>query len=111
MDSSDPGRDNSWYVCIRRGVTCDLCNTGTERKRRISCDSGPCMGGAEFFLMVTQFRSGLVGTADIRLICISILPLLIATWLGKKLVCKVSQKVFLNLTYILLLISGVSLIV
>ena len=64
-----------------------------------------------FFLMVTQFRSGLVGTADIRLICISILPLLIATWLGKKLVCKVSQKVFLNLTYILLLISGVSLIV
>ena len=64
-----------------------------------------------FFLMVTQFRSGLVGMADIRLICISILPLLIATWLGKKLVCKVSQKVFLNLTYILLLISGVSLIV
>mgnify|MGYP002542621041 CR=1 FL=1 len=64
-----------------------------------------------FFLMVTQFRSGLVGTTDIRLICISILPLLIATWLGKKLVCKVSQKVFLNLTYILLLISGVSLIV
>lgn len=49
VDSSDPGRDNSWYVCIRRGVTCDLCNTGTERKRRISCDSGPCMGGAEFF--------------------------------------------------------------
>lgn len=49
VDSSDPGRDNSWYVCIRRGFTCDLCNTGTERKRRISCDSGPCMGGAEFF--------------------------------------------------------------
>ena len=49
VDSSDPSRDNSWYVCIRRGFTCDLCNTGTERKRRISCDSGPCMGGAEFF--------------------------------------------------------------
>lgn len=62
-------------------------------------------------LMVTQFRSGLVGQADLRLICISILPLLVATWLGKKLVCKVSQKVFLNLTYVLLLISGVSLIV
>lgn len=30
-------------------ISCDLCNTGTERKRRISCDSGPCMGGAEFF--------------------------------------------------------------
>ena len=64
--------------------------TGTERKRRISCDSGPLWVVLRF-LMVTQFRSGLVGTADIRLICISILPLLIATWLGKKLVCKVSQ--------------------
>lgn len=49
-----------WIVLILAGiihgmfvsggaVTCDLCNTGTERKRRISCDSGPCMGGAEFF--------------------------------------------------------------
>lgn len=34
---------------VSGGFTCDLCNTGTERKRRISCDSGPCMGGAEFF--------------------------------------------------------------
>lgn len=62
-------------------------------------------------LMVTQFRSGLIGRADIRLICISIVPLLVATWIGKKLVKKVSQQVFLNLTYVLLLISGVSLIV
>lgn len=82
-------------VCLyQEGVTCDLCNTGTERKRRISCDSGPCMGGAEFFLMVTQFRSGLVGTADIRLICISILPLLIATWLGKSWYVKYLRRYF-----------------
>ena len=53
----------------------DLKTPGRE-KRRISCDSGPCMGVLNFFQMVTQFRSGLVGTADIRLICISILPLL-----------------------------------
>ena len=57
-------------------------------------------GGALLVIYATQVLN-----------CISILPLLIATWLGKKLVCKVSQKVFLNLTYILLLISGVSLIV
>ena len=82
-----------------------------KEKEEFRATVAPVWVVLNFFLMVTQFRSGLVGTADIRLICISILPLLIATWLGKKLVCKVSQKVFLNLTYILLLISGVSLIV
>ena len=61
-------------------------------------------------LMFTQMRAGLIGQADVRLILISIVPLLVATWIGKKLVNKVSQKVFLNLTYILLLISGISLI-
>lgn len=61
-------------------------------------------------LMFTQMRAGLIGQADVRLILISIVPLLVATWIGKKLVKKVSQKVFLNLTYILLLISGISLI-
>ena len=108
MDSSDPGRDNSWYVCIRRGFTCDLCNTGTERKRRISCDSGPCMGGAEFFSdgYPVQERPGWNDRYSTDLYQYPAI-----TWLGKKLVCKVSQKVFLNLTYILLLISGVSLIV
>ena len=61
-------------------------------------------------LMFTQMRAGLIGQGDVRLILISIVPLLVATWIGKKLVKKVSQKVFLNLTYILLLISGISLI-
>ena len=82
-----------------------------KEKEEFRATVAPVWVVLNFFLMVTQFRSGLVGRADIRLICISILPLLIATWLGKKLVCKVSQRVFLNLTYILLLISGVSLIV
>ena len=62
-------------------------------------------------LMFTQIRGGVIGQADVRLILMSIVPLLAATWIGKKLVKKVSQKVFLNLTYVLLLISGVSLIV
>ena len=62
-------------------------------------------------LMFTQIRGGVIGQADVRLILMSIVPLLAAIWIGKKLVKKVSQKVFLNLTYVLLLISGVSLIV
>lgn len=34
---------------------------GTERKRRISCDSGPCMGGAEFFSDGYPVQERLVG--------------------------------------------------
>lgn len=52
-------------------------------------------------LLVSQVRQGVFTEGNIRLILISIIPLFMATWLGKKLVKKVSQKVFLNLTYVL----------
>lgn len=61
-------------------------------------------------LLVSQVRQGVFTEGNIRLILISIIPLFMATWIGKKLVKKVSQKVFLNLTYVLLLVSGLSLI-
>lgn len=61
-------------------------------------------------LLVSQVRQGVFTEGNIRLILISIIPLFMATWLGKKLVKKVSQKVFLNLMYVLLLVSGLSLI-
>lgn len=61
-------------------------------------------------LLVSQVRQGVFTEGNIRLILISTIPLFMATWLGKKLVKKVSQKVFLNLTYVLLLVSGLSLI-
>ena len=102
-----------WIVLILAGIIHGMFVSGgallviyatqvLKEKEEFRATVAPVWVVLNFFLMVTQFRSGLVGTADIRLI---------ATWLGKKLVCKVSQKVFLNLTYILLLISGVSLIV
>lgn len=62
-------------------------------------------------LLVTQIQQGAFTGGNIRLILISVIPLFVATWLGKKLIKKVSQKVFLNLTYVLLLISGVSLVI
>ena len=61
-------------------------------------------------LLASQVRQGAFDNYNIRLILISVIPLFIATWVGKKLVKKVSQKVFLNLTYVLLLVSGLSLI-
>lgn len=98
-----------WIVLILAGIIHGMFVSGgallviyatqvLKEKEEFRATVAPVWVVLNFFLMVTQFRSGLVGTADIRLICISILPLLIATWLGKKLVCKVSQKVFLNLT-------------
>lgn len=61
-------------------------------------------------LLASQVRQGAFDNYNIRLILISVIPLFIATWAGKKLVKKVSQRVFLNLTYVLLLVSGLSLI-
>lgn len=61
-------------------------------------------------LMVTQITQGQFNSGNIRLIIVSIIPLLAATWLGTKIARKVSQKMFLYITYVLLLISGCSLI-
>ena len=63
------------------------------------------------FLIASQIHSHQFNINNIRLILISIVPLMIATWIGKRLAQKVSQKLFLTITYILLLISGISLIV
>ena len=62
-------------------------------------------------LLVSQIQAHAFNYDNIKLILLSIIPLIVATWIGKKLLKRVSQKVFLNLTYILLIISGISLIV
>ncbi|MDD2978974.1 MAG: sulfite exporter TauE/SafE family protein [Hespellia sp.] len=62
------------------------------------------------FLMVGQLREGLYTPGNIHLILLSLIPLLLATWVGGKLAKQMKQSTFLTLTYILLIISGVSLI-
>lgn len=52
-----------------------------------------------------------VTSHSLYLIGISILPLFLAIWIGNKLQKKVSQKTFLKLTYILLILSGLSIII
>lgn len=61
-------------------------------------------------MMISQVRAGLYTADNIRLILISIIPLFIATWLGTRIARKVSQQIFLTITYILLIISGLSLV-
>lgn len=62
-------------------------------------------------LMVTQIQGG-VFTADvIRMTVFCVVPLAIAIFVGNKIYHRINQKAFLNMTYILLLLSGILLIV
>ena len=62
------------------------------------------------YMMISQYKAGLFTNGNINLILLSIIPLLVATWVGGKLAKKLDKNIFLNLTYILLIISGLSLI-
>lgn len=62
------------------------------------------------YMMFSQYKAGLFTSSNINLILLSIIPLFVATWAGGKLAKKLDKNIFLNLTYILLIISGLSLI-
>lgn len=58
------------------------------------------------FLMVTQMRSGLFTGGNIRLMLLALIPLAVSIVLGNWLHQKINQKVFMKLTYVLLIVSG-----
>lgn len=62
------------------------------------------------FMFINQIRLGHVNETTIPLILIALIPLIAGIILGVKLFTKINQKNFLTLTYILLLVSGVSLL-
>lgn len=51
---------------------------------------------------------GLVTSSNLMLIGISIIPLFVATYVGNRLQAKINQGVFLKLTYVLLILSGLA---
>ena len=61
-------------------------------------------------LMFTHAKSGFYTPNTITLIALSMIPLVISIWLGNKLFDKINQAMFLKVTYVLLLISGISLL-
>lgn len=61
-------------------------------------------------LAITHFQAGYFTPQNINYIAISIIPLLVATWVGTKLAQRMDRKFFLTLSYILLIISGGSLL-
>ena len=61
-------------------------------------------------LMFTHAKSGFYTPNTVSLIGLSMIPLVISIWLGNKLFDKINQAMFLKVTYVLLLISGLSLL-
>ena len=122
-----PGRKNipSWgliFVLLLAGILHGMFVSGgallvvyaaqvLKEKEEFRATVAPVWVILNSMLLVTQCRQGLYTQENILWILIGIPPLFLATWIGGKLVKKVSQKAFLQLTYILLIISGISLIV
>lgn len=61
-------------------------------------------------LIVPHARAGYYTPEVLRAICISIIPLALSIFVGNFLYKKISQQHFLKLTYVLLVISGASLL-
>lgn len=62
-------------------------------------------------ILVSDIRAGLWTPELVLVQLISIPFLLAAMWIGSRLVAKMSQQLFMKITYVLLFISGLSLIV
>ena len=62
------------------------------------------------YLLIKQFVTGLITVQVLGLSALAIPILIIAIIIGKKLYEHMSQKTFLMLSYVLLLISGISLL-
>lgn len=63
------------------------------------------------FMIWNHYDSGLLTKSTLMIMFIGIIPLSLGMIIGNKLHYTMSQKTFLNITYILLLVSGVSLLV
>ncbi|MGL4738058.1 MAG: TSUP family transporter [Cellulosilyticaceae bacterium] len=62
------------------------------------------------YILIKQVMAGLITTQIVTFSCISIPILIAAIIIGKKLYTRMSQETFMTISYILLLISGISLI-
>ena len=60
-------------------------------------------------LMISDFVQGYMTPGVIKMAGISILPLLLAIYVGNKIHERIDQKVFMKITYALLLASGISI--
>jgi hypothetical protein len=59
------------------------------------------------YMTYNQVALGNFNSYVIFLMILGIIPVFVGTWIGTKLVKKIRQEIFMNITYVLLLISGI----
>jgi hypothetical protein len=59
------------------------------------------------YMTANQVMIGNFNSYVIFLMIVGIIPVFVGTWIGTKLVKKIRQEIFMNITYVLLLISGI----
>jgi hypothetical protein len=59
------------------------------------------------YMTANQVMLGNFNSYVIFLLILGIIPVFVGTWIGTKLVKKIKQEIFMNITYVLLLISGI----
>ena len=64
-----------------------------------------------FYITIPQALAGGFNSHVLSLLIVGVIPVFAGTFIGTKMVKKISQDVFMNITYILLLLSGIMAIV
>ena len=79
-------------------------------KREFRATLSPVWVVLAVILVFSHFNNGYYTKNTVILIFLSIIPLIASLWLGNKLFKYINQELFLKITYVLLLISGISLL-
>ena len=79
-------------------------------KREFRATLSPVWVVLAVILVFSPFNNGYYTKNTVILIFLSIIPLIASVWLGNKLFKYINQELFLKITYVLLLISGISLL-
>lgn len=61
-------------------------------------------------LMITDYSRGYITADVLKMSCMGVIPLFFALYLGNRIHEKINQDVFLKMTYVLLFISGLTII-
>lgn len=85
--------------------------TAMEDKDEFRATVAPIWVILNSYMMVSYGRVGMINDTNLRLIGLSIIPLIIAIVIGNWLQKRINQQVFLKLTYILLIVSGLSILI
>lgn len=85
--------------------------TAMEDKNEFRATVAPIWVILNSYMLFVHIQSGMVNTYNLTIMSIAIIPLVIGIILGNWLQKKINQQVFLKLTYILLIVSGLSILI